>query len=194
MRSGGSALSNARFLAVDPTIQYGDGIARHQSIELNRQASRIGRCGRARPGARSRGRSDRHDLDRVAGGKTQGSAIEGAIKACQIRWSAAVRTMSSLSLTIESWMFPGSGGPVLHSRVSPVPEARVLRGALRGGLGLPFLCQRARHRGREPRVHLHKLQTGPRPRSAVRGVVWGFLLGGFRPSGRSHGPLSIPGC
>jgi hypothetical protein len=34
---------------------------------------------------------------------------------------------------------------------------------------------------------LHKLQTGPRPRSAVRGVVWGFLLGGLRPSGRSHG-------
>jgi hypothetical protein len=64
------------------------------------------------------------------------------------------------------------------------------RSSLRGWLGLPsdFLAQGTRHRCRKPCVRLHQFETGPRPWSAVRGVI---LLNGLRPSGRSH--VTSPG-
>jgi hypothetical protein len=89
---------------------------------------------------------------------------------------------------------PGSGGPVLHSRVSPASEVRVLRATLREWLGpLPFLFlgQRALHRGHEPCVHAYEFQTRPRPFSGVRGAGFLGILRAFVHSG-SRAPWRLP--
>ena len=77
------------------------------------------------------------------------------------------------------------GRPLTSGRLAPGTR---VRSSLRGWLRVPsdFLAQGTRHRCRKPRVHLHQFETRPHPWSAVHGVIRRFLLGGLRPSGRSH--------